>query len=86
MSTPGADFGHLTERELLIRIYERVDNIATVHEAHAREDKRAFESFDQRLKVLEQFRWVIVGAGVAISAFFTAVARLIPWGFLSHNK
>lgn len=58
-------FGHLSDRELLIRIYSRVRSISDTQRDH-----------EARLRALEAFRWVAVGMW---TLFVLAGGWVVQW-------
>ncbi len=81
---PGTDRIRLTERDLLIQVRESLRYIKAELASHQRElNTRAattvVQDHENRLRVLENFRWWILGA-IAVAGFVGGtVAKHLPW-------
>ncbi len=81
---PGSDRLRLTERDILIQVREALRYIKVELAAHQKEldgksTIEASKDHENRLRILENFRWWILGAIAASSILGGLVAKHLPF-------
>jgi hypothetical protein len=71
------DFGPLSDRELLVRIYERLTNHTNTFAQHIENDKVAFLEMNKKISGLERFRWSVLGGVAIVSAAITWISTYL---------